>query len=280
MFDVWFLSEHRKTEKQTLKMNNLEHFNTLDPRPKLTVVGAGPGDPELITVKAIKALKSADVVLHDALIADELLDYCKIDCEKIYVGKRPGESHSQDAINFMIVEKAYMYGHVVRLKGGDPFIFGRGMEEIEYAKNFGLETAYIPGISSSVAAAGYAGIPLTTRGVSESFWVITGTKTDGSLSEDLFGALQTTATIVILMGMNKLSQISEICKSLGKGNLPAAIIQNGTTENQKVGVGIVKDLKMIAEENGLSNPAVIVLGEVVKYASLEEISNKIQMYDS
>jgi uroporphyrin-III C-methyltransferase len=267
-----------KIEKPTSKMNNLEHFNTLDPRPKLTVVGAGPGDPDLITVKAIKALKSADVVLYDALIADELLDYCQSDCEKIYVGKRPGESHSQDAINFIIVEKAYMYGHVVRLKGGDPFIFGRGMEEIEYAKNFGLETTYIPGISSSVAAAGYAGIPLTTRGVSESFWVITGTKTDGSLSEDLAIALQTTATIVVLMGMSKLSQISEICESLGKENLPVAIIHNGTTENQRVGVGVAKDLKMIAEKDNLSNPAVIVLGEVVKYGSLEEINNKIESY--
>jgi uroporphyrin-III C-methyltransferase len=261
-------------------MNHLEHFNTLDPRPKLSVVGAGPGDPDLITMKAIKALKSADVVLYDALIADELLDYCKADCEKIYVGKRPGESHSQDAINFMIVEKAYMYGHVVRLKGGDPFIFGRGMEEIEYAKNFGLETAYIPGISSSIAAAGYAGIPLTTRGVSESFWVITGTKTDGSLSEDLMGALQTTATIVVLMGMSKLPQIAEICESLGKGDLPVAIIQNGTTESQKVGVGFAKNLPMIAEENDLSNPAVIVLGEVVKFVSLEEISRKIEIYKS
>jgi uroporphyrin-III C-methyltransferase len=275
-----FSSEHQTSNIKHRKMNNLEHFSTLDPRPKLTVVGAGPGDPDLITVKAIKALKSADVVLYDALIADELLDYCKVNCEKIYVGKRPGESHSQDAINFMIVEKAYMYGHVVRLKGGDPFIFGRGMEEIEYAKNFGLETAYIPGISSSVAAAGYAGIPLTTRGVSESFWVITGTKTDGSLSEDLVGALQTTATIVVLMGMSKLSQISSICESLGKGDLPVAIIQNGTTENQKVGVGLAKDLKMIAEENDLSNPAVIVLGEVVKYASLEEINSKIEVYKS
>ena len=260
-------------------MNNLENFNTLDPRPKLTVVGAGPGDPDLITVKAIKALKSANVVLYDALISEELLDYCQLACEKIYVGKCPGESHSQDAINFMIVEKAYTYGHVVRLKGGDPFIFGRGMEEIEYAKNFGLETAYIPGISSSVAAAGYAGIPLTTRGVSESFWVITGTKTDGSLSEDLAIALQTTATIVVLMGMSKLAQISKVCESLGKGNIPVAIIQHGTTENQKIGVGFAKDLKIIAEQNNLSNPAVIVLGEVVKYATLEEISKKVETFN-
>lgn len=253
-------------------MTGLEHFNTLDPKPKLTVVGAGPGDPDLITVKAIKALKDADVVLYDALISSELLEYCKPEAEKIYVGKRPGESHSQDAINFLIVEKAYMYGHVVRLKGGDPFIFGRGMEEIEYAKSFGLETAYIPGISSSVAAAGYANIPLTTRGVSESFWVITGTKTDGSLSNDLEMALQTSATIVVLMGMNKLSQISAICQRIGKEHLPVAIIQNGTQAQQKVGVGVAKNLKEIAENNQLSNPAVIILGEVVKYADLAELS--------
>jgi uroporphyrin-III C-methyltransferase len=253
-------------------MTGLEHFNTLDPKPKLTVVGAGPGDPDLITVKAIKALKDADVVLYDALISSELLEYCKPEAEKIYVGKRPGESHSQDAINFLIVEKAYMYGHVVRLKGGDPFIFGRGMEEIEYAKSFGLETAYIPGISSSVAAAGYANIPLTTRGVSESFWVITGTKTDGSLSNDLEMALQTSATIVVLMGMNKLSQISAICQRIGKEHLPVAIIQNGTTNQQKIGIGVAKNLKEIAENNQLSNPAVIILGEVVKYADLAELS--------
>jgi uroporphyrin-III C-methyltransferase len=165
------------------------------------------------------------------------------------------------------------------LKGGDPFIFGRGMEEIEYAKNFGLETAYIPGISSSVAAAGYAGIPLTTRGVSESFWVITGTKTDGSLSQDLEMALQTSATIVVLMGMSKLEQIAEICESLGKENLPVAIIQNGTTENQKVGIGLAKNLKTIAEEHNLSNPAVIVLGEVVKYASVDELTEVLEKYN-
>ncbi|MFY7829951.1 MAG: uroporphyrinogen-III C-methyltransferase [Flectobacillus sp.] len=258
-------------------MNNLEAFHTLEPKPRLTVVGAGPGDPDLITVKATKALASADVVLYDALIAPELLEYCKPEAEKIYVGKRPGESHSQDAINFLIVEKAYMYGHVVRLKGGDPFIFGRGMEEIEYAQQFGLETAYIPGISSSVAAAGYAGIPLTTRGVSESFWVITGTKSDGSLSKDLSIALQSTATIVILMGMSKIEQISELCIQHGKADLPIAVVQQGTTVHQKVGIGTAKNIKFVVEHNKLSNPAVIVLGEVVKFASttvLQSIAQK------
>jgi uroporphyrin-III C-methyltransferase len=259
-----------------LVMNNLEAFHTMEPKPRLTVVGAGPGDPDLITVKATKALASADVVLYDALIAPELLDYCKPEAEKIYVGKRPGESHSQDAINFLIVEKAYMYGHVVRLKGGDPFIFGRGMEEIEYAQQFGLETAYIPGISSSVAAAGYAGIPLTTRGVSESFWVITGTKSDGSLSKDLALALQSSATIVVLMGMSKIEQIAELCIQQGKADLPIAVVQQGTTVHQKVGIGTAKNIKFVVEHNKLSNPAVIVLGEVVKFASTTTLQSIVQ----
>ncbi|MFD1820007.1 uroporphyrin-III C-methyltransferase [Pseudarcicella hirudinis] len=257
---------------------SVESFNNLVPIPKLTVVGAGPGDPDLITMKAVKVLQSADVVLYDALIAEEILSYCKPGAEKIYVGKRPGESHSQDSINFLIVEKAYMHGHVVRLKGGDPFIFGRGQEEIEYARQFDLETAYVPGISSSVAAAGYAGIPMTARGVSESFWVITGTKSDGSLSSDLATALQTTATIVILMGMNKLWQIAEVCEDMGKGNLPVAIIQNGTTKQEKTGLGLARNLPEIAKENKLSNPAVIVLGEVVRYADTTEIQKIYKHY--
>ncbi len=246
-------------------MDTFNTFQSLEPKPRLTVVGAGPGDPDLITLKAIKALQNADVVLYDALVASELLAYCKPTCEQIYVGKRPGESHSQDAINFLIIEKAYMYGHVVRLKGGDPFVFGRGMEELAYAQQFGLETSYVPGISSAVAAAGYAGIPVTTRGVSESFWVITATKTDGSLSKDFALALQSSATIVVLMGMNKLAQLAHLCQISGKADLPVAIIQHGTCDNQKVGLGKAEDLQAIAVQHQLSNPAVIILGEVVKY---------------
>jgi uroporphyrin-III C-methyltransferase len=113
-------------------MKHLSHFRKLEPHPKLTVVGAGPGDPELITLKAIKAIASAQVVLYDALVDPILLEHCSPSAEQIYVGKRPGESHSQEAINTLIVEKAYALGHVVRLKGGDPFVFGRGQEEIEY----------------------------------------------------------------------------------------------------------------------------------------------------
>jgi len=247
-------------------MKNLTHFRKLEPQPKLSVVGAGPGDPELITLKAIKAIASAQAVLYDALVDISLLEHCSAHCEKIYVGKKPGESHSQAKINELIVEKAYALGHVVRLKGGDPFVFGRGQEEIEYARAFGLLTNYIPGISSSYAAAGSADIPLTVRGVNESFWVMTGTKTDGSLTEDLKLGLQTTATLVILMGMNKLGEIAQLCLTYGKGDISAAIIQNGTMANQRIGISTAAELENMAKKEDLRNPAIIVIGEVVSHA--------------
>lgn len=237
------------------------------PVPKLTVVGAGPGDPELITLKAVRVLGEADVVLYDALIDPSLLGHCRPEAERIYVGKRPGESHSQDTINELIVEKAWAAGHVVRLKGGDPFVFGRGQEEIEYARRYGVETAYVPGISSALAVPGGAGIPMTARGVSESFWVITGTKTDGSLSKDLCLALCSSATVVVLMGMNKLAEIADICRRMEKADLPAAILQSGTTADERIAIGTARELPRLALEHKLANPAVIVLGEVVRYGA-------------
>ena len=177
--------------------------------PKLTVVGAGPGDAELITVKAIKALSEADVILYDALVNKELLKYAPIEALKIYVGKRKKKhEYTQEQINNLIVDFAFTHGRVVRLKGGDPFVFGRGSEEILHAEAFNIETAVVPGISSSIGVAGLVGIPVTHRGVSESFWVITGTTRDGKLSKDIFDAAKTNATIVILMGVHKLKNVT------------------------------------------------------------------------
>jgi uroporphyrin-III C-methyltransferase len=263
-------------------LQQFEHLKNLEPQPRLTVVGAGPGDPELITLKAIKTLESANVVLYDALVDTSLLTYCSEACEKIYVGKKPGESHSQDAINQLIVEKAFALGHVVRLKGGDPFVFGRGQEEIDFASQYGLITGYVPGISSSIAAPSAANIPLTVRGVSDGFWVMTGTKSDGSLSSDLQLGLQSNATLIILMGMNQLESISKICHAFGKGAVAAAIVHSATTSQQKVGFGFAGELDKIAQKNELSNPAVIVIGEVVRYADKqwwENVQKSIQNYD-
>lgn len=235
--------------------------------PKLTIVGAGPGDIDLITVKAIKALKSADVVLYDALVNEELLQYVS-EAEIIFVGKRFGcHAYSQDQINELVVSQAKKKGHVVRLKGGDPFVFGRGSEEIEYAEKFGLETAVVPGISSALGVPASNGISLTQRGISESFWVITGTTSDHKLSSDVVLASQSSATVVILMGMNNLDEIISIYKSSRNDDLPVAIIQNGTKKNEKKVIGTISSISKLVKEQQITSPAIIVIGEVVKNKS-------------
>ncbi|WBX77845.1 uroporphyrinogen-III C-methyltransferase [Tenacibaculum ovolyticum] len=234
--------------------------------PKLTVVGAGPGDVDLITLKAIKVLKTADVVLYDALVNEELLDFINPNAELIFVGKRRGcYKYQQEQINELIVERAKTHGHVVRLKGGDPFIFGRGAEEMEFAAAFNIETAMVPGISSSLAVPAYQNIPVTKRGSAESFWVITGTTKEHKLSNDVALAAKSKATVVVLMGMGKLAEIVALFQKEGKNELPVAIIQDGTTSREKVGIGTVDTILNIVKENELSNPAIIVLGEVVKH---------------
>ena len=234
--------------------------------PKLTVVGAGPGDVDLITVKAIKVLKTADVVLYDALVNEELLDFINPEATQIFVGKRRGcYTYQQEQINELIVTRAKSSGHVVRLKGGDPFIFGRGAEEMEYAASFGIATAMVPGISSSLAVPASQNIPVTKRGSAESFWVITGTTKEHKISNDIELAAKSNATVVVLMGMSKLPQIVQLFQREGKNDLPIAIIQEGTTVNEKIGIGTVGTIENIVFEMGLSNPAIIVLGEVVKH---------------
>ena len=245
---------------------------------KLTVVGAGPGDVDLITLKAIKAIKSADVILYDALINEELLEYASPETECIFVGKRKGcYAFQQEQINELIVVKAKEKGHVVRLKGGDPFIFGRGAEEIDYVREFGLETFVVPGISSSVAVPAYQGIPLTKRGASESFWVVTATTKAHKLSSDIALAAKSTATVVILMGMHKLGEVVKVFSEENKQDIAVAIIQNGTRENEKVGIGTIRNIEQIVVEKQLSSPAIIVIGNVVKErAILSSIYNVVQ----
>ncbi|GAA4297771.1 uroporphyrinogen-III C-methyltransferase [Aestuariibaculum suncheonense] len=248
--------------------------------PKLTVVGAGPGDVELITLKAIKAIEAANVILYDALINEELLKYASEDAEFIFVGKRKGcYAFQQEQINELIVAKAKEKGHVLRLKGGDPFIFGRGAEEIDFAREFGLETFVVPGITSAIAVPAYQGIPLTKRGSSESFWVITATTKNHSLSTDVPLAAKSTATVVILMGMHKLAEIVSIFKAEGKQDTPMAIIQNGTREDENVGIGTVSTIETVVVEKQLASPAIIVIGDVVEkrtqLSSVVEEVNKL-----
>ncbi len=250
--------------------------------PKVTLVGAGPGDIDLITLKGIKAIREADVVLYDALVNEELLEYAKPSCTKIYVGKRAERlSTSQDYINKLMVDYALTHGHVVRLKGGDPFVFGRGGEELDYIRQFNIPTAVVPGISSSIGLTGLQQIPLTYRGISESFWVITGSTSDGRLSDDLYKAVETNATIVVLMGYSKLQQIVALYQSHGRGNLPIALIQNGSLPNERVALGTVNTILEEASRNGVGVPAIIVLGEVVaKHQSFEALRKEIQYLEA
>ena len=234
-------------------------------KPKLTLVGAGPGDPELITIKGRQALLDADVILYDALVSPEILRSAPHEVKRIYVGKRKDKhTYSQDQINALIVDFAYTYGHVVRLKGGDPFVFGRGQEEIQYAETFNIETAYVPGISSSIAVPGLQGIPVTQRNVSESFWVITGTTRNGQISADVALAAQSTATVVILMGLSKLEQIVELFRKQQRHDTAIAIIQNGSLPTENLAIGTIDTIVDIAREEHIASPAIIVIGDVVK----------------
>ena len=238
-------------------------------KPKLSLVGAGPGDPELITLKAIKTIATANVILYDALVNEELLNYASPNAVKRFVGKRFGcHSLSQDEINMMIIDYANSHGHVVRLKGGDPFVFGRAIEEIEAARRAGIEVEVIPGISSAIAVPASQMIPLTCRGINESFWVTTGTTQSGEISGDIKLAALSNATVVILMAMSKLEAIMDIFLANNKADTPVAIIQDGTTANEKVVVGTVKDICFRSEYAGLSNPSVIIVGDVVKLQSI------------
>lgn len=244
--------------------------------PKVILLGAGPGDPDLITLKGVKALQWANVILYDALVDENVLKHASASTKCICVGKRSGKhSYSQDAINDLLVECAFKYKKVVRLKGGDPFVFGRGMEEIKALSNVGVETEVIPGLSSSIAVPTAAKISLTQRGIAESFWVVTATTSSRKLSKDIYLAAQSTSTIVILMGLSKLNDIVDVYKQFGKDDLPAMIIQNGTWRNEKGVIAPLNDLSDKAKQAGVSSPAIIIIGEVLSEELQGQLVNEI-----
>lgn len=229
----------------------------------LKIVGAGPGDPELLTVKAYKSIENAEVILFDNLVNEEMLKIAPENCQKIYVGKHPyGEYVPQEDINALIVYYCSHFSNVVRLKGGDPYIFGRGFEEWFVAKELGVKVEYIPGISS-MQGVGLSDIPLTHRGVSEGVWVLTGMKKNGDMAADLSLAVRCHSTVVIYMGMRKLAEIARIYLMHGEGDRPAAIIQRASRADEKKVVCKVKDLVKASQQAGMSHPAIIVIGEVV-----------------
>lgn len=233
--------------------------------PKVTLVGAGPGDPDLITVKGISAISDADVILYDALVNTEILKYAPIDSKKIYVGKREGQhAYPQEQINTLLVDYAFTHGHVVRLKGGDSFVFGRGTEELEFVESFNIETAVVPGISSAIGVPASLRIPVTHRGTTESFWVLTGRNSEGKLPEDFKLAAQSGATVVVLMGLAKLPEIVKVFQKHGQGSTPVAVIQDGSLPTENAAFGSIDTIVEAVELEKIKSPAVIVIGEVVR----------------
>jgi len=232
---------------------------------KVYLTGAGPGDIELLTVKALRVVQEADVIIYDRLANPEILKEAKDGCEFVYVGKE--DSHHilpQEEINEVIYQNAYKHTTVVRLKGGDPFVFGRGGEEGIYLQERGVSFEFIPGITSAIAVPEYAGIPVTHRGVTVSFRVVTGHESSGKDHSQIpWENYKTDDTIIFLMGLHRLERITKKLMEIGKpASHPIAVISRGTRIDQQTVVGTLADIHEKAKE--LPTPALIVVGEVVK----------------
>src|SRR6266540_5043602 len=227
------------------------------------IVGGGPGDPGLITVRGLECLRRADVVLYDRLVAQELLTEVPAYAEMIDVGKEPKRHRrSQDEINALLIEKARDGKMVVRLKGGDPFVFGRGGEECQALAEAGIPYEVVPGVSSAIAVPAYAGIPVTQRGISTSFTVVTGHTADSDLD---WSAVSRTGTVVFLMGVAHLEEIVGQLITHGRASdTPVAIIEQGATQNQFVLTGTLADIVEKAQTRSVQQPATLVVGEVVR----------------
>ena len=232
------------------------------------LVGAGPGDPDLITRKGLRLLQRADVVIYDRLIPPSLLEETRPDAELIYAGKQPTRHRlSQERINRLLVDRALRGNEVVRLKGGDPLVFGRGGEEALACRDYGISFEIVPGVSSSYAVPAYAGIPLTHRHISSAFTVITGHESPDKTESDInYRALaQLGGTIVILMGVSQLPAITQQLLENGlESDTPAALIEWGATPHQRTFVGVAANIAEIAEEQLIRPPAITVIGKVVR----------------
>ncbi|MDH3671903.1 MAG: uroporphyrinogen-III C-methyltransferase [Gammaproteobacteria bacterium] len=238
-------------------------------RGSVYLVGAGPGDPDLLTVKAQRLLRQADVVVYDRLVSAEILGLISHGIARICVGKGPG-NHSlrQQEINHLLVRLAHSRRCIVRLKGGDPFVFGRGSEEAQYLRSQGIEFEVVPGITAATACAAYAGIPLTHRGLSRGVHFVTGHRRNNEpLDLDWSKLADPEQTLVVYMG---LATVAEICRELRAAGLsshtPAAAIENGTTCDQRRCLGTLADLPHMTTSFNMKPPVLLVIGQVVKLA--------------
>jgi uroporphyrin-III C-methyltransferase len=235
---------------------------------KAYLVGAGPGDPDLITVKALKCIQKAEVILYDRLVNRELLKEAKHECKLIYCGKQPGlHILKQETINHLLIKYTKQGKVVVRLKGGDPFVYGRGAEEAEALARNGLSYEVVPGITAGIAAPAYAGIPVTHRELGSSFAIVTGHRPDGKPADiDWQGLAKAVDTISIYMGIGNLEYIAQELMKNGKdAKTPVAVIQEGTTDRMRTVTGSLCTIAEIVKSEGIGNPAMIVVGEAVRF---------------
>jgi len=231
----------------------------------VSLVGAGPGDPELLTLRALRLIQSADVLIYDRLVSQEIRDLSRPDAKLIYAGKAKSEhAMTQDAINQTLVDLARQNLNVVRLKGGDPFIFGRGGEEVETLARQNLEFQIVPGITAATGCAAYSGIPLTHREHAQSCVFLTGHLKNGEINLNWEDLTDPTQTIVIYMSLSGLDQICRKLIAIGRSpDTPAALIEQGTTPSHKVHLGTIENLESIVKNQGVRAPTLLIIGSVV-----------------
>ncbi|KGJ88071.1 uroporphyrinogen-III C-methyltransferase [Thalassotalea sp. ND16A] len=242
---------------------------------EVALVGAGPGDPELLTVKALRFIAQAEVVIYDRLVSDEIMALLPADCERFYVGKKQAQHCvPQNNINEVLVQYAKQHKRVLRLKGGDPFIFGRGSEEAEHLLNHGISCHVLSGITAASASTTYAGIPLTHRGVSQCCTFITGhLQNDGQLVLPWQSLNNDNQTVVFYMGISAVKMISEKLIEHGRaGTTPAAIIRQGTRPDQQEFRGTLATLEQMVIEHDIKPPALIVVGDVINQLDPKHIA--------
>jgi len=255
-------------EEKTLKLLEAQLGNEsshLDSKGEVYLVGGGPGDPELLTFRALRLMQQADVVLYDRLVAPKILEFVRKDAKRIYVGKeRDRHALPQAEINQMLVDLAKQGRRVLRLKGGDPFMFGRGGEEIDLLYENNIPFQIVPGITAASGCASYAGIPLTHRNYAQSCLFVTGHLKDGSMNLNWQTLVQPQQTLAVYMGTHSLDILSrQLIKHGMKKSMPAAIIQQGTTGDQNVYLSTIERLPKVPKENNVKPPSMIIIGEVV-----------------
>jgi uroporphyrin-III C-methyltransferase/precorrin-2 dehydrogenase/sirohydrochlorin ferrochelatase len=255
-----------KAALKTLEQQLQDESHAISKSGEVYLVGGGPGDPDLLTFRALRLMQQADVVLYDRLVAPAIVELVRKDAERIYVGKeRNQHALPQENINRMLVRLAIEGKRVLRLKGGDPFIFGRGGEEIETLSSEGIPFQVVPGITAAGGCASYAGIPLTHRDYAQSCIFVTGHLKDGTMNLNWDALIQPKQTIAVYMGTHGLELLcSELIKRGLPENIPAAIVQQGTTQQQRVYIGTLKSLPEIPKQHEIKPPSMIIIGEVVK----------------